>query len=103
MPKLNLPACTSNNSLLEGEILTASQRQTITQIEVLETGKGLCLAVELKWEPGKTWYITTRRNREEPKYYADLTRLSKHLNELAPGIDFLLRRDPKIPESQKTS
>ena len=96
---MKLPACTSNNSLLEGDIETASQRETITHLEVLETENGLCIAIEIKLEPGKIWYITTRRNREEPKYYADLTRLSKHLNTLAPGVDFVLRRNPKIPKA----
>lgn len=98
---MNLSPCTENNSLLEGDLLIARQRETINQIEVLETGKGLCIALELKWEPGKTWYITTRRNREEPKYYADLTRLSKLLNELAPGLDFRVRREQTIPKAKK--
>ena len=50
---MKLPACTSNNSLLEGDIETASQRETITHLEVLETENGLCVAIEIKLRTGK--------------------------------------------------
>ena len=96
---MRLPECTESNSLLEGDLALASQQQTIKEMTVLETETGYSVAVTLKWEPSKIWYLTTRRNRRAPKKVTDLSRLNKQLKQIAPDQGYLLLRNQTIPKS----
>jgi len=97
---MRLPECTESNSLLESDLALASQQQTIKEMTVLETESGYSVAVTLKWEPSKIWYLTTRRNRRTPKKVADLSRLNNQLKQIAPDQGYLLLRNWTPPKSK---
>jgi hypothetical protein len=94
---MKLTVCSPGNSLLEGDLESAAERQAITKMVVLEIPEGFCVAVQLRWEGEKTWYLTTRRCLTEPKKFKELNRLHKYLNKIAQNQDYEVLRNQIIP------
>ncbi|MEA5249888.1 hypothetical protein [Xanthomonas fragariae] len=119
--------CSSSNSVLEGDLELAAQYNIIDQLKVLETDMGFYVVAifadkvkilevhknkglpdwfyilsQLLAEPGKEWYLTTRRDRESPRLFKDLKRLNEYLQEKDPRDGFTLIRNQELPGTPKT-
>ncbi|ERZ09682.1 TPA: hypothetical protein ACV5IO_005621 [Pseudomonas aeruginosa] len=119
--------CSPSNSILEGDLELAAQHQIIEKLKVMETpigfyviaqfsdkshilekhkGSGLpewfYIVAQMLSEPGKEWYLTTRRDRTSPKVFKDLKRLNDHLKEAYPTESFELVRNQEVPGNPKT-
>ncbi|MCF3642940.1 hypothetical protein LXM94_23525 [Rhizobium sp. TRM95111] len=77
-----------------------------THILKQHKGKGLpewfYVLAQLLAEPGKEWYLTTRRDRSSPRLFKDLMRLNDHLKEMYPTESFTLMRNQAMPGTPKT-
>ncbi len=98
---MNLPACSPENSILEGDLELAVLQKTIDQLQIMETQVGFYVVVLLRWAEGKQWYLTTRRDRHTPKIFKDLKRLNNHLKEMYSTDSFVLFRNMKLPPHPK--
>lgn len=119
--------CSPSNSILEGDLELAAKQQIIEKLKVMETPVGFYVIAEFsdkshvldkhkgtglpEWfyiiaqllsEPGKEWYLTTRRDRTVPKVFKDLKRLNDHLKEAYPTDSFVLIRGQDVPGIPKT-
>ncbi|WP_372371939.1 hypothetical protein [Xanthomonas axonopodis] len=119
--------CSPSNSVLEGDLELAAQYNIIDELKVLETDLGFYVVALFKdkvnflekhkskglpeWfyilsqllaEPGKEWYLTTRRDRESPRLFKDLKRLNEYLQEKDPRDGFVLIRNQDLPGTPKT-
>ena len=119
--------CEPSNSILEGDLELAAKHNIIEKLKVMETKIGFYLVAEFAdksnvldkhkrtglpdWfyiiaqllsEPGKEWYLTTRRDRTVPKVFKDLKRMNDHLKEAYPTESFVLIRDQDFPGVPKT-
>lgn len=119
--------CSPSNSILEGDLELAAKHQIIEKLRVMETPIGFYVTAEFsdkshvlekhkgeglpEWfyiiaqmlaEPGKEWYLTTRRDRTVPKLFKDLKRLNDHLKEAYPTDRFELIRGQDVPGIPKT-
>ncbi|KAB0527755.1 hypothetical protein LCZ91_22680 [Xanthomonas citri pv. mangiferaeindicae] len=117
------PPCTLSNSILESDLELAAQYNIVNHIKVFETPKGFYVTAkfadrkghflkqikpmgvpeayyvlaQLLGEPGKEWYLTTRRNRDRPRMFKDLKRLNDLLLEKDPLDGFTLLRNQGLP------
>ncbi|QGG78963.1 hypothetical protein [Pseudomonas syringae] len=119
--------CSPANSILEGDLELAASHGIIQKLNVMETPAGFYVSAlfadkthvlkrykgsglpewfyviaQLLSEPGKEWYLTTRRDRESPKIFKDLNRLNDHLKEFYPTDSFELIRNRDVPGKPKT-
>lgn len=94
---MKLQPCTTNNSLLSADLSNAAIQQTLEKISVMETPSGFYVIVQIKWSGSKDWYLSTRRNRKEPKVFMDLKRLNEYLLEICPSTGFELIRKMDLP------
>ncbi|RMP06152.1 hypothetical protein ALQ30_200603 [Pseudomonas syringae pv. persicae] len=121
--------CSPANSILEVDLELAATHGIIRKLSIMETPVGFYVSVQffdkkyvldryryqfsafLEWplvvqqllsEPGKEWYLTTRRDRESPKIFKDLNRLNDHLKEFYPTDSFELFRNSEVPGKPKT-
>jgi len=98
MPSPALPPCTRVNGILAAELTRAAERGLVTALDVHETDDGtLFVTVHLAHSGGDVWYLVTRRRRDIPQPFRDLTRLARHLASVVPGVDFALHRDASLP------
>jgi hypothetical protein len=95
--QMNLLPCSLANSILEGDLELAAQQQTIDRLVVMETPEGFYVIAKFLWAEGKEWYLTTRRNRSEPRLYKDLIRLNNNMKAIYPTIGFELLRNQQMP------
>lgn len=118
--------CTVSNSILEADLELGAKHNIIAELQVLETehgfyvvanfadksrildrhkGKGLpewfYVLAQLLSEPGKDWFLTTRRDRESPRLFKDLKRLNEFLIEKSPTSGFVLLRGQELPGTAK--
>ncbi len=98
---MNLSPCSLANSILEGDLELAAKQQTIHKLIVMETPEGFYVIAKFLWAKDKEWYLTTRRNRSEPRLYKDLIRLNNNMKEIYPTIGFELLRKQKMPPLQE--
>ena len=63
----------------------------------METPEGFYVIARFLWAKGKDWYLTTRRNRSEPRLYKDLIRLNNNMKKIHPTIGFELLRNQHMP------
>lgn len=94
---MQLSPCSPANSILEGDLDLAVQQQTLKKLKVMETPEGFFVIAQLKWAGNKEWYLTTRRERTQPKLFKDLKRLNDHLKEAYPTDSFELHRNQAVP------
>lgn len=94
---MKLSPCSPANSILEGDLDLAVQQQTLKKLKVMETPDGFFVIAQLKWAGSKEWYLTTRRERTQPKLFKDLKRLNDHLKEAYPTDSFELHRNQEVP------
>ena len=94
-----LPPCTRENGILAAELSRAAERSLVTApIHVHETDDStLFVTVRLAHSGADVWYLVTRRRRDIPQPFRDLTRLARHLESVAPGVDFMLHRNASLP------
>ena len=117
-----LPPCAENNSVLERELKLAHTANIIEAISARETPEGFFITITMnaaatipkeyqkegvpEWmyilaqlvaEPGKLWYLTTRRERNTPKQFRDLTRLNDYLKRVSPSMDYAVHRGQRMP------
>jgi hypothetical protein len=97
---MNLLPCSLASSILEGDLELAAQQQTLDKLIVMETPEGFYVIARFLWAKGKDWYLTTRRNRTEPRLYKDLIRLNKNMKEIFPTIGFELLRNQHMPPAE---
>ncbi|RBH74636.1 hypothetical protein [Xanthomonas oryzae] len=117
------PPCTLSNSILESDLELAAQYNLVNHIKVFETPGGFYVTAkfankkndflkkikpmgvpeayyvlaQLLGEPGKEWYLTTRRKRDRPRMFKDLKRLNDLLLEKDPSDGFTLLRNQGLP------
>lgn len=92
-------SCGRANSLLEDDLDIAVQQQTLQKITIAETAQGFFLIVQVKWAPGKDWYLCTRRDRTRPRLFKDLNRLNEFLKDAYPTDCIKLLRNQVLPEA----
>lgn len=97
---MNLPPCSPENSILENDLELAVLQGTLKSLKVMETPEGFYVVVQLKWATNKDWYLTTRRERSEPRVFKDLKRLNDHLRESYPTESFELFRNQELPPKE---
>jgi hypothetical protein len=95
--------CSPENSILEGDLELAVLQKTLDALKVMETPVGFYVIALLKWAEGKEWYLTTRRDRNMPKIFKDLSRLNDHLKETYPTESFELFRNQELPPRPKSA
>jgi len=125
--------CSPANSVLEGDLQLAVKHQIVEiveQITVMEVTGGFSVILEFSGKPDtltqhrqagvpdwfhilvqllatpdKQWYLTTRRNRNRPRLFKDLSRLNDYLRQTCPDNGFTLVRTqrPKKQAKQKTN
>lgn len=88
--------CSPANSVLEGDLEFAIQQETLKKLVVAETPEGYYVVAEFKWAD-KEWYLTTRRERSQPKLFKDLNRLNDHLKTAYPTDSIEILRNQKLP------
>lgn len=99
-------ACSTANSVLETDLEIAARKGIVQELRVIETREGFFIIVSFsdkqrvmeklkneglpEWfyvlaqllaEPGKLWYLTTRRERNRPRLFKDMNRLNEHLKD----------------------
>ena len=90
MDAIILPPCSPANSFLDSELQLYVQQQTLKSLKVLEAPEGFYVAAQFVWSKDKTWYLTTLRDRFQPKVYKDLRRLNGILKRAGVNsFDFL--------------
>ena len=94
---MNLPPCSVENSILEPDLEVAIKQKALDTLQIMEVLEGYYVIVKLKWSADRIWYVTTRRERKNPKIYKDLNRLNEHLKKTYPTDCFVLYRNQKIP------
>ncbi|MGS0550504.1 hypothetical protein [Xanthomonas oryzae] len=123
LPRPTYPPCTLSNSVLESELELAAKYNIVHNIKVFETPTGFYVTAKFadrtgdffeqikpmgvpEWyyvlaqllgEPGKEWYLTTRRKRDRPRMFKDLKRLNDLLLEKDPKDGFTLLRNQGLP------
>lgn len=90
MKSITLPPCGKLNSFLDTDLQLYLQQQTLSRLRVMETDVGFYVVAEFVWSKDKIWYLTTLRNRTQPKIYKDLRRLNGVLKKAGvQNFDFL--------------
>jgi hypothetical protein len=94
---MNRTPCSPANSILEGDLELAVQQQTLKKLTIAETQDGFYVIAQLKWAGNKEWYLTTRREREQPRLFKDLKRLNDHLKDAYPTDSVEILRNQQLP------
>lgn len=94
---MNRTPCSPANSILEGDLELAVQQQTLKKLTIAETPDGFYVIAQLKWAGNKEWYLTTRREREQPRLFKDLKRLNDHLKTAYPTDSVEILRNQELP------
>ena len=101
---MDYESCTPSNSVLETDLEIAARKGIVQDLRVIETREGFFIVVyfgdkqrvmekykneglpewfyvlaQLLSEPGKAWYLATRRERTKPRLFKDMNRLNEHL------------------------
>lgn len=87
--KINLPNCEMGNSLLEPQLSEAVKQGMLGALQVMESEDGYFVVIKLLLDINKTWYLTTRRERDNPRLFKDLNRLFQYLKETLPNLEKL--------------
>ena len=83
---------TPEDCMLESELRRAVQHQTLRRVTIIETEEGYYVQVTLNWKKEEQWFLTTRRNRNSPRFCKSLDRLNEHVRTIAPTIAMHLLR-----------
>lgn len=94
---MNRTPCSPANSILEGDLELAVQQQTLKKLTIAETPDGFYVVAQLKWAGNKEWYLTTRRERDQPRLFKDLKRLNDHLKADYPTDSVEILRNQELP------
>jgi hypothetical protein len=119
--------CNPTTSILEGDLTLAADKRIVERLQVMETSVGFYVMAQFsdkpqilneyknvgvpEWfyivaqllaEPGKAWYLTTRRNRFAPKIFKDLMLLNEHLKQICRAENFEVVRGQALPGMPKT-
>lgn len=94
---MNRTPCSPANSILEGDLELAVQQQTLKKLTIAETPDGFYVVAQLKWAGNKEWYLTTRRERDQPRLFKDLKRLNDHLKMAYPTDSVEILRNQQLP------
>lgn len=90
MNPITLPTCEKSNSFLDTDLQLYLQQQTLSRLKVMETEVGFYVIAQFVWSKDKIWYLTTLKNRTQPKIYKDLRRLHGVLKKAGvQSFDFL--------------
>ena len=104
---MSKPPCGLANSLLEPEFRDAAMQGVIAHLEILETphdgatSRVYFVAARMQWSGEKLWYLTTRRDRDTPRKFRDISALLRLLRDIAPGaatLRFGVRLPPATDE-----
>lgn len=80
-PKM-IPECSSKNSMLQHEVEHAARAGKVHKLTLVLRNDGICYAVVyLKDAPRRPVFLTTRRDRRQPKTYVEQARLLAVLND----------------------
>lgn len=95
--KMIIAPCSPANSVLEGDLELAVQQGTLKKLVIAEIDSGYYVTAQLKWSGSKEWYLTTRRERFQPRVFKDLRRLNDLLRESIPTDSVEILRYQKLP------
>ncbi len=98
---MNRTPCSPANTILEGDLELAVQQQTLKILTIAETSDGFYVVAQLKWAANKEWYVTTRRHREQPRIFKDLTRLNELLRTAYPTDSVDILRNQQLPPQRE--
>lgn len=117
--------CTKDNSVLESDLKLAAEHRMIEALTIHETEQGYYLTVKFgdtqgklrrkrvttpPWlsvlepmirEPGKTWYLTSRKHRTSPRLHKSLGRLNQWMRANYPTDLVILLRNQHLPGNPK--
>lgn len=94
---MNRIPCSPANSLLESDLELAVLQQTLETLVIAETPDGFYVMAQLKWACNKEWYLTTRRERMQPRLFKDLNRLNDLLKTAYPTASVQILRNQVLP------
>lgn len=94
---MNRIPCSPANSLLESDLEVAVSQQTLNTLVIAETPQGFYVMAQLKWAGNKQWYLTTRRERMQPRLFKDLNRLNELLKTAYPTDSVEILRKQFLP------
>lgn len=87
--KLNIDPADSISEV----VLEESQKQgVIVSLVINEICDGFYLTAKLNWSGEKIWTLTTRRDKNKPRIFKDLTRLNDYLKEKVRTDKVLISR-----------
>lgn len=89
-----------DNSYLERDFVLATKKGIVESITIVESKEGYYLTVKVSWSKEEL-YISTRRDRSQPRYFKDLDRLVDSLRENASGVNVNLVLSSEPPAKRK--
>jgi hypothetical protein len=81
---------------MESSLELAAHQQMLKKFTIAETPEGFYVIVQFKGADNE-WYLTTRREREQPRLFKDLKRLNEHLKSICPTSRVEILRDQQLP------
>ncbi len=99
---MNRIPCSPANSILEGDLELAVHQETLKKLSIAETPDGFYVIAQLRWAGNKDWYLTTRRERTQPRLFKDLKRLNDLLRTAYPTDSVEIFRNQEMPEAGQT-
>lgn len=69
------------NSYLENDLASAAKRGAITRLNIVESGEGYYVTIEVPWN-AQPLFLSNRRERDKPRYFHNVDRLLTKLRAL---------------------
>ena len=82
----------SEQGIFESKLLVAATHQALMPLIVKDTPQGFMVVAKLNWAKDTDWFLTTRRNRNSPRFFKSLDRLNEHLRTIAPTVPVQILR-----------
>lgn len=90
--------CSPDTSITETELRRAVQEKKVKRLALIEVKTGFFLiAFVVRIGGVQGLYVTTRRERYEPRVWRNLERMNTWLKELAADLNVVIVRKQKLP------
>lgn len=73
------------NTIHDPDLALAARKGAIKQLTIVQTGEGFYIVVKLN-RGDESIVLTTRRERDQPRYFKHFERLITHIRESYPGV-----------------
>jgi hypothetical protein len=90
----------AENSYLERDFIIAAKKGAIKLLTINEGKEGYYITLSVSWS-AEDLYVTTRRDRSQPRYFKDLDRLIKTIRGSAQGLNVTLNLSEEPPAKRK--